>query len=308
MNNSAAFLVQRLLQAVFVVLAVVTIVFIVTRAAGDPVRLLAPIDATPEQINETRAREGLDRPIVVQYFSYLSDVLRFDMGDSFRTGRPAVDEVRPRLWPTIQLGGSAILFSLLVGIPVGVLAAMNRGNVLDYAFRLFALVGQAAPNFWLGLTLILLFSVKFTIFPTGGIGGWKNLVLPAITLGSFSAAAIARLMRSAMLDVLSSDYIRTARAKGLKQRTIIIRHALRNGMLPVITVLGIQVGSVISGAIVVETVFAWPGMGRLMIQSINNSDYPVVQVAVMLVAATIVAANIIVDVSYGYLDPRVRGS
>jgi peptide/nickel transport system permease protein len=308
MNGTATYLIQRLGQAVLVVWIVLTIVFVVTRVTGDPVRLLAPADATPAQIDEMRAREGLDRPIVVQYANYLLDVARLQLGDSFRTGRPAVDEVRPRIWPTVQLGIVAMTFSLLIGVPVGVVAALNRGGIFDFVFRFLALIGQAAPNFWLGLTLILLFSVKLHIFPTGGSGSWDHLVLPAITLGSFSAAAITRLTRSAMIEVLSSDYIRTARAKGLRGRTVIIRHALRNGMLPVATVLGIQVGTVISGAIVVETVFSWPGMGRLMIQSINNSDYPVVQLTVLLIAATIVSANILVDLSYSRLDPRVRGA
>lgn len=300
------FLVQRFAQAALVVLIVLTVVFFVTRVAGDPIRLLAPIDASQEDIEILRQQEGLDRPIVVQYLDYLSDVARLDLGDSFRTGRPALSEVKPRIWPTVQLGGAAIIFSLFVGVPIGVVAAVRRGQAIDFLLRLVALIGQAAPNFWLGLMLIVLFSVKVQIFPTGGSGSLTHLVLPAVTLGSFSAAAVMRLTRSTMLEVLSSDYVRTAKAKGLSGRVIVMRHALRNSLLPVVTVLGIQVGTVISGAIVVETVFSWPGMGRLMIQSINNADYPVVQIAVMIVAFTIVMANVLVDISYSYLDPRVK--
>jgi peptide/nickel transport system permease protein len=301
------YLLPRLAQTLFVVVVVVTVVFFVTRVAGDPIKLLAPIDASPEQIEELRRREGLNRPLLSQYVSYLGDITRMDLGDSFRTGRPAIDEVRARVGYTLQLGAAAIIFSLLVGLPVGVLAAMNRGTVIDLLLRFVALIGQAAPNFWLGLILIIVFAVKIPVLPTGGSGSLKHLVLPAVTLGAFSAAALTRLTRSTMLDVLSSDYIRTARAKGLKERGVIVHHALRNSLLPVITVLGIQVGAIISGAIVVETVFAWPGMGRLMIQSINNADYPVVQIAVMLIATAIAVANLLVDISYSWLDPRVKG-
>lgn len=301
------FVIPRLAQAALVIVVVLTLVFVVTRVAGDPIRLLAPVDASPEDIELLREREGLDRPILVQYLDYLGDVARLDLGESFRTGRPALAEVRPRIWPTVQLGAAAILFSIAVGVPVGVVAAIKRGRPIDIVLRLVALIGQAAPNFWLGLILIILFAVKVQLFPTGGSGSLRHLVLPAVTLGSFSAAAVMRLTRSAMLEVLSSDYIRTARAKGLRERVIIVRHALRNSMLPVITVLGVQVGTVISGSIVIETVFAWPGMGRLMIQSINNADYPVVQLAVMVVAFTIVLANLLVDISYSWLDPRVKG-
>jgi peptide/nickel transport system permease protein len=301
------FLLPRLTQAALVVMVVVTVVFVVTRVAGDPIKLLAPIDASPEQIEELRRREGLDRPIWRQYVSYLGDIVRMDLGNSFRTGRPAITELRERVGYTVQLGVSAIAFSLLVGLPVGVLAAVYRGTFIDLLLRFIALFGQATPNFWLGLILITIFAVKFPILPTGGSGSFKYLIMPAITLGSFSAASLTRLTRSTMLEVLSSDYIRTARSKGLRERVIIVRHALRNSMLPVITVLGIQVGTIISGAIVVETVFAWPGMGRLMIQSINNADYPVVQLAVMLIAITIAVVNLVVDISYSYLDPRVKG-
>jgi peptide/nickel transport system permease protein len=300
------FLLPRLAQAAFVVVVVVTVVFFVTRVAGDPIKLLAPIDASPEQIAELRSREGLDRPILRQYVDYLGDIVRMELGNSFRTGRPAITEVRARVGYTVQLGLAAIGFSLLVGLPVGVLAAVYRGTFIDLLLRFVALIGQAAPNFWLGLILIIVFAVKLPVLPTGGSGSLKHLILPAVTLGSFSAAALTRLTRSTMLEVLSSDYIRTARSKGLKERVVIARHALRNSMLPVITVLGIQVGTIISGAIVVETVFAWPGMGRLMIQSINNADYPVVQIAVMLIAMTIAVVNLLVDISYSWLDPRVK--
>lgn len=296
----------RLMQSIVVVLVVVTIVFVVARATGDPITIMAPIDATQADIDRIKEEEGLNDPLYIQYGNFLLDAVRLDMGTSFRTRQSALEEVTARLWPTLQLGVAALAFSLVIGIPVGVLSAVKRGSPPDLLARLFALLGQATPNFWLGLMLILLFSVRLGWFPTGGSGSIRNLILPAVTLGAASCAAIVRLTRSGMIEVLGSDFIRTARAKGLSGFAVLRRHALRHALVPVLTVLGIQVGHVIAGAIVVETVFAWPGMGRLMIQSINSSDYPVVQVGVIFIATSIVLANALVDICYSIIDPRIR--
>ena len=303
-----AMIALRLVSCVLVVLVVVTVVFVVTRATGDPITLLAPIDASQADIERIQRAEGLKDPLYQQYGRFLWRAVQLDMGTSFRTHQPATSEVGARLSATLQLGAAALVISLLIGIPVGVLSAVRRGSVFDLLARLLALIGQAVPNFWLGLMLILFFSVKLGWLPTGGTGGPRNLFLPALTLGAASAAAIVRLTRSGMLEVLSSDFIRTARAKGLRGRTVIVRHALRLALFPVLTILGIQVGQVIAGAIVVETVFSWPGIGRLMIQSINSADYPVVQVGVIYVASAIVLANALVDICYTVLDPRIRSA
>lgn len=298
-------LIAQLSQAVLVVLAVVTIVFVVSRASGDPITYLAPYNATPSQIQEIKGSLGLNDPLYQQYGRFIWGVVRLDFGRSFRTSQPATREVGSRIGRTLELGLAAILFSLAVGVPLGVVAAVWRGTPLDIVARLLALLGQATPNFWLGLMLIFLFAVRFKWLPTGGPGGLDHLVLPMVTLGALSAAAVMRLTRSGMLDVLGADFIRTARAKGLSERVVVLRHALRHAVMPVVTLLGIQVGRVIAGSVVVETVFAWPGVGRLSITSIQGHDYPVVQAAVLVIATTIVLANLLVDVSYHLLDPRI---
>jgi peptide/nickel transport system permease protein len=306
MNQFWSALIVRLARSIAVVFAVVTIVFFMSRGVGDPISYLAPIEATAEEIEQIKDEEGLNDPIMQQYGRFLGDAVRLDFGKSFRAGRPAFDVVIERLWATVQLGFAALGVALIVGIPLGVVAAVTRGGALDLLSRILALLGQAVPNFWLGLVLILLVAVRFDWLPTGGKGGFESLILPAVTLGSFPTAAIMRFTRSAMLEALEQDYIRTARAKGLANSAVIIRHALRNSLLAVVTLLGLQVGSILSGAIVVETVFAWPGVGRLIIQSIVGADFPVVQAAVLLTSAWIVTANLIVDVSYTLLDPRIR--
>lgn len=299
-------LMLRSLRSLAVVFVVVTIVFVMSRKVGDPVTLLAPIDASREDIEEIKDREGLHDPLIEQYGRFLADAVRLDFGTSYRANQPAFDVVRSRVWATVQLGFAALAVGLAIGIPAGVLAAIKRGSVVDVLSRLFALLGQAVPNFWLGLMLILIFSVRLDLLPTGGKGDFRNLILPAITLGSFPAAAIMRFTRSAMIEALGQDYVRTARAKGLHNLTVIRRHALRNSLLSVVTLLGLQVGTILSGAIVVETVFAWPGLGRLSIQSITAADFPVVQAAVIMTSVWIVTANLVVDISYSFLDPRIR--
>lgn len=296
----------RLIRSIAVVFGVVTIVFFMSRAVGDPITYLAPIESTAKELEAIKDEIGLNDPLLQQYGRFVADIAQFDFGQSFRANRPATAVVTERLVATIQLGVAALAFAFAIGIPLGILAAVRRGGLIDVLSRLFALLGQAVPNFWLGLILILFVAVRFSWLPTGGRIGLSSIILPAITLGSFPAAAIMRFTRSAMLDALQQDYMRTARAKGLGERAVIVRHALRNSMLAVVTLLGLQVGSILSGAIVVETVFAWPGLGRLIIQSIVASDYPVVQAAVVMTSVWIVFVNFVVDVSYSFLDPRIR--
>lgn len=301
-----ALLAPRILQSIAVIFVVTTLVFLVSRATGDPISTLAPMTATQEDIDEIKDREGLNDPLISQYGLFLSRAIQLDFGESFRSNRPAMEDVYSRLWATVQLGLVAFVLTIAIGVPIGVLAAVKRGTLPDLIGRLFALIGQAAPNFWLGLMLIFLFAVELGWLPTSGKGDVKHIVLPAITLAAYGAASTMRLTRSAMLEVLGSDYIRTAQAKGLRNLTVIRRHALRNALLPVVTVLGISMGQLLSGSIVVETVFAWPGVGRLMINAIRIADFPVIQAGVIVVAAWIVFVNVIVDYSYHLLDPRVR--
>ncbi len=307
-SNFWTILVSRLLQGVLVVFTVVTIVFVVSRVVGDPIRYLASDESTDEEIEALQDFFGLNDPLYEQYANFVWDLARLEMGNSFLTGRSAVDEVRSRSVATLQLGAASLLFSLALGVPLGVIAALKRGKPVDWFARLLAVIGQATPNFFLGLLLIFFFSVQLGWLPTGGGGGVfsKSMILPTVVLGMLTSAAVMRLTRSAMIDVMGMDFIRTARAKGLRERSVILRLALRHARLPVVTILGIQLGRLIAGSVIVETVFAWPGVGRLTISAIQGSDYPVVQLSIMLIASTIVLANIAVDLSYRLIDPRIR--
>lgn len=300
------FLMFRIGQSLITILLVMFVVFMAARVAGDPVTLLVDFDATQEDIDELRGELGFDDPLPIQFVDFVSDAIRGDFGISFRTSRPAMGEVLERVPASLQLAGLSLLFALVISIPLGVLAAITRGSSIDMLARFLALVGQAAPNFWIGLLMIFFFSVRLGWFPTGGRGGLDHMILPAITLGTAGAASLARLTRSAMLDVLSSDYVTMARAKGLPRRTVIFKHALRNAMIPVVTILGLRIGTLISGSVIVETIFAWPGVGRLIISSINVSDFPVVQAAILLTASAVVFANLLTDIAYMFIDPRIR--
>ncbi len=305
-ENLLRLLALRLLASILVLFTVLTLVFFMSRAIGDPAYLLADITATAEGIEEIKERLGLNDPIMERYGRFLWNAVQLDFGVSHRSAQPAMDDVRRRIGNTLQLAAAALIFAVGVGVPIGVLAAIKRGSAIDLIGRLFALIGQATPSFWQGLLLIFLFSVELGLLPTGGKGDFRSLIMPAVTLGSFFAAGMVRLTRSAMLEVLDSDYIRTARAKGLRELTVIRRHALRNALFPVITILGLYVGDLIAGSIIVETVFAWPGVGLLIWSSIRGADFPVVQAAVVVTATWVIIANVIVDLSYTYLDPRVR--
>jgi ABC-type dipeptide/oligopeptide/nickel transport system permease component len=283
-----------------------TVVFVVMRLSGDPAPLLLPPDAPRSEIFRVRAELGLDRPLPVQYATFLGNVLQGNFGRSIHFREPALRVVVGYLPATVELGLTAAVLAVLVAVPIGVLSAVRRNSLLDHAAMGIALVGQSAPTFFLGILFILVVSLRAGLVPTGGRGDWSHLVLPALTLGIFAMASIARLTRSAVLEVLRADYIRTARAKGLAEAWVVAKHTLKNAAIPIVTITGLQFGALLGGAVVTETVFAWPGMGRLAIQSIYNRDYPVVQCAVFVSAATFVVLNLAIDLLYGLLDPRVR--
>ena len=301
------FLAVRLLQAFAVVFIVVSLVFLVSRVVGNPEQFLAGPDATSEDIEGIKERFGLNDPILVQYGNFLGDLFQGDFGYSYTGGGVStIDSVADRAWNTFKLGAAALVFAIATAVPLGVAAALRRGGAIDWLARALAVFGQAVPGFWLGLMMIFFFAVDLGWFPTGGAVGWRALVLPAISLGMLEMAALMRLTRSGMIDVMDTDFIRTARAKGLPGRTVILRHGMRNAMLPVVTILGLSLGRLIAGSVIIEVVFAWPGMGRLIIDSIVRSDYPMVQTAIIVFAASISLANVLVDVSYRVIDPRIR--
>ena len=300
------FLAARGIRALIALWLVSTVVFVVMRLSGDPVPLLLPPDAPRSEIFRVRAELGLDRALPVQYAVFLGNLARGDFGRSIRFKSSAMAVVVERLPATLELGLTAFSLAIVVAIPIGLLSAVHRNTAIDHAAMSVALVGQSAPTFFLGILFILLVSVKAGLLPTSGRGDWQQLVLPAATLGLFAMASVARLTRSAVLEVLRADYIRTARAKGLAETLVIAKHTLKNAAIPIVTITGLQFGGLLAGAVVTETVFAWPGIGRLAIQSIYNRDYPVVQCVVFLSAAMFIVVNLAIDALYGLLDPRVR--
>ena len=306
MRAVAVFLATRLARALVAVWLVSTVVFVVMRLSGDPVPLLLPPDAPRSEYERVAKELGTDRPLPVQYGVFLGNALRGDFGRSIHFRQPAARVVVGYLPATAELGLTAFALALVVAIPIGLLSAVRRNTLVDQITMAVALIGQSAPTFFVGILLILVVSLKAGWLPTSGRGDWTNLVLPAITLGAFSMASIARLTRSAMLEVLRADYVRTARAKGLREHAVIVKHALRNAAIPIVTITGLQFGTLLGGAVVTETVFAWPGIGRLAIQSIYNRDYPIVQCVVFLSALLFIVINLTVELIYGLLDPRIR--
>ena len=296
----------RLLESLVAILGVLTIVFIAARLTGDPAVLLLPISATDADIARMRQELGLDRPLLEQYLAFLADVLRGDFGVSFEHHRPAMQVVLERLPATFELAGVALLIGAAVGIAAGLVAALARGTVLELIAMGVALIGQATPIFWLGIVLILVFAVELQWLPAGGRGGLEHIILPAITLATFTTASIARLLRSSMIEVLKEDYIRTAWAKGLVPRIVYLRHAARNALIPVITMIGILAGELFSGAVVTETIFSWPGVGRVVVQAIETKDFAVVQAGVTVISVIFIGFNLLVDLLYGLVDPRIR--
>lgn len=297
---------QRLFHALFVIFAISTIVFWVLRMSGDPIVLLLPQDTTKEEIAALRQAMGFNDPQYIQYLRFLGKLTKGDFGHSFHYRQPALTLLLERMPATLQLTFAAITFAILIAIPLGILSAVKYGTGLDTFSLGLATVGQSIPLFWLGLMLMLVFSVFLRWLPTSGRGGWEHLILPAVTLGSYPMAAIVRLLRANMLTALRMDYVTVARAKGVGEFWIVVKHAFKNAAIPVVTLIGLQFGVLFGGAVVTEVIFSWPGIGRLMVLAIYNRDFPLVQGAVIFLAIVFVTVNLTVDLLYGYLDPRVR--
>ncbi|MGQ0570565.1 MAG: ABC transporter permease [Armatimonadota bacterium] len=305
----SAYLARRLAQMLVVVLLVSVVSFGLLFLSGDPTELLLGSAAdimSQQQIEEFRRARGFDRPWPVQYLGFLSRAARGDFGDSLRHSRPAFEVIWERVPATLQLGAVAFALSIALGLPLGVLSATRRGSLVDAGAMLLALLGQSVPSFWLGIMLIMVFGVYLHVLPISGRGTWMHLVLPGVTLAAFPLARNARLTRSSVLEVLHQEYVRTARAKGVPELSVVYRHALRNALIPVVTVIGLQLGFLLGGSVIVETIFAWPGVGRAIVQAIGNKDFPVVQAGVTLLALSFVTVNLLVDLFYALLNPRIR--
>ena len=300
------FLLGRVAQTLLSMLVVISIVFVLARMSGNPVDLLLDANATDQERAILMRHLGLDQPLLVQYGVYVRNILAGDFGHSVLTRRPVTEHIWERLPATIELGVVAMLMSVLIGVPLGMYSAVHRGSPLDSGARIFAVLGQSMPAFWLGLMLILLFGVVLGVLPAGGRGDLEHLILPAFTLGYFTSAAILRLTRSAMLEVLGSDYIKFARLKGLHEQVVLWKHGLRNALLPVVTFAVLLFVQFLGGAVVTETVFAWPGLGRLILESITTRDYPIVQAGVLVLSGLYLVSNLLVDLLYGVLNPKIR--
>lgn len=300
-------LAARLASAALSVLGVCTLVFLLIHLVpGDPVEVMLGEGASPADRESLRAALGLDRPLAEQYLEYLGRLARLELGVSLHDQRPVADLLVERVGPTLELTLASLALALLIALPLGVLAAQHQGRALDGAAMGFSLFGAAIPNFWLGPLLILVFSLWLGWTPVSGRDGWVSLILPALTLGTGLAAVLARMVRSCVLEVLGEDYVRTAQAKGLGPVAVLWRHALRNAWLPILTLIGLQLGALLAGAVITETVFAWPGLGSLLVEAIQQRDYPVVQGAVLLISLSYVLVNGATDLAYGLLDPRTR--
>jgi peptide/nickel transport system permease protein len=303
------YVLRRIAQSAVTLLGVSVLVFVILRVLpGDPARMLLPDGAPESAVRELNRQLGLEKPLLVQYGLFLRSVVRGDFGQSFQYRAPALAVVLERLPATIHLTLAAMVLTIVLGVSLGILAAVRRGTRYDVLGMIFAVLGQSVPNFWLGIMLILFFGVALRWLPTSGFTGWTSLVLPGLTLAAFPTALVARLTRSSMLEILHRDFIRTGRAKGLTERRVVLRHALKNAAIPVLTVLGLQIGALLGGAVITESVFAWPGMGKLIVDAIFFRDFPVVQTVLILSATVFVAINLIVDLLYTVLDPRIRYS
>ncbi|MFN4089562.1 MAG: ABC transporter permease [Alphaproteobacteria bacterium] len=300
------YIIRRLGQTVITAIIVTMIVFALARLTGDPTLLLLGTDSTEADRAFFRNQLGLDRSLPEQYLTFMANALSGDLGTSFRYREPALDLVLSRLPATLELAFASMVLAVVIAIPIGIIAAVRRGSWIDTGTRWFATVGQATPTFWLGLVLIMIFAVDLRLFPSSGRGGIEHLILPAVTLGWYSSAAIARLTRSSMLEMMQSDFVRFERLSGLPEWVIVTRHALKNAAIPIITYMALQFGVLLSGAVVTERVFAWPGLGQLVVDAINSRDYPVVQAAVLVAALLFLLINLVVDLIYSWLDPRIR--
>ncbi|KIX15537.1 ABC transporter permease [Dethiosulfatarculus sandiegensis] len=299
------YILNRLFQSVLMLLGITLVIFVITNVLGDPAALLVDDEFSKEEQLALRHEIGLDQPLMVQYFRFVEKAVQGDFGQSLQMQTPAFELVWEHLPATVELSLAAIFFAVLFAIPLGIASAVKPYSVLDRVLRVLALSGQAAPGFWLGIMAILFFGVKLKLLPISGRGGWEHLIMPAATLGFYALAAIMRLTRSAMLDVLDKDYIRTARIKGVHEKSVVLKHALKNALVPVITIVSLFMGRLLGGAVVTETIFAWPGMGRLAIGAIQTSDFPVVQAAVFLMSLFFILINLLVDILYSFIDPRI---
>ncbi|MBS4213851.1 MULTISPECIES: nickel ABC transporter permease [Neobacillus] len=302
-----AYVIRRLLHTVLVVFAISLLIFFSIRLTGDPVTVMFSAgEPTKEAIEEVRRNLGLDQPLYVQYLIFLKGLVTFDFGESFRSHMPVMDLIMERAGATLALAIGGTIVSILIAFPVGIISAVKRGSIVDFFGRIFSLIGISFPNFWLGIMLILIFAVNLKWLPSSGFEGPQHLILPSITLGMILSGILARLVRSSMLEVMNQQYVSTAKSKGISDWAVIIKHAFRNALLPTITFLGLQFGSLLGGTVIVETIFSWPGIGRLIIDAINQRDYPVIQGGVIFLAVIMVVVNLIVDLSYSLIDPRIK--
>lgn len=303
----ARYLARRLVLTIPVLLGVATLVFsLIHLIPGDPAQAMLGETAPQADVDELRRRLGLDRPLTEQYVAFLAGVVRGDLGTSLRTGEPVAAQLRARLPATAELAGAAMLVAVALALPLGITAAVWRGTAIDHATMTLALTGVSVPNFWLGPLLAIVFAVELGWLPVSGRGTPAHLILPAISLGAALAAVLARMTRATLLEELREQYVQAARARGVSRWGAVLRHAFRNSLIPVVTLVGLQAGAVLTGSVITETVFAWPGIGRLLVQSIGFRDYPLVQGCILLIAVTYVFVNLVTDLAYGFLDPRIR--
>jgi ABC-type dipeptide/oligopeptide/nickel transport system permease component len=300
------YLLSRLVQSVLLLLGVLVLVFFMVRLTGDPARLMMPREASPAEVEAFRRAMGFDRPLLVQFTDFMAGAVVGDFGQSLHYRAPAMKLVLERLPATVELAGAALLVAILVAVPLGVIGGANPGSIWDSIARALGLIGQTIPNFWLALLLILLFSVRLGWFPSFGRGEPRSVILPAFALGLFTMGQLVRLTRSAVLEIRGEDYIRTAYSKGLRSRLIYSRHVLRNAAIPLVSMLGVQFGYLLSGSIYIETIFAWPGIGRMIAESVAARDYPLVQAIAFFTSAVVVALNLLTDIAYALIDPRIR--
>jgi len=303
------FLARRLLGLISVLLGVITIVFLIIHLVpGDPARIMLGENALPSDVEALRESLGLNRPLIVQYFDFFAKLFQGDLGRSFNTGQPVLNAIIERFPATLILTAASMFFAVIIAVPIGIITAAKRNTVVDNLGMIFSLIGVSMPAFWLGPILILIFSVKLGILPVSGSGSIKHLVLPSFSLGFALAAIISRMTRASMIEVLNQDYIRTARAIGVSEKIILLKHALRNAIIPVVTIVGLQFGALLGGVIIIEIIFSWPGIGQLLIPAIMRRDYPLVQGCILFIAVVYIFVNLIVDIIYAYIDPRIKYS
>jgi peptide/nickel transport system permease protein len=301
------FIVKRVIHSLFVVFAITLVIFVLVRLTGDPVAIMFQAgEPSKEAIEELRRNLGLDQPVYVQLAIYLKDMLTGNFGTSFRTGESVMQMMQEKMGATLLLACGGMFTALLIALPVGIISAVKRGSASDFFGRIFSLLGISFPNFWLGIMLIIIFAVKLGWFPASGYQGPEYLVLPSVALGLILSGILARLIRSSMLEVLNQQYINTARSKGIKEWLVIIRHALRNALIPTVTFIGLQFGTLLGGTVIIEQVFSWPGIGRMLIDAISQRDFPVIQGTVIILSFLMIFVNLLVDISYSFIDPRIK--